>query len=65
MRSRLRRTRRRNEPIAVTGHEFISEPSAWGAVRFLVLPRDLDLARQLLSDLDEFQKTPLELPDES
>jgi hypothetical protein len=44
---------------------FASEPSAWGAVRFLVLPRDLDLARQMLSDLDEIQKTPLELPDES
>jgi len=44
---------------------FASEPSAWGAVRFLVLPRDLDLARRMLSDLDEIQKAPLELPDES
>ncbi len=44
---------------------FASEPSAWGAVRFLVLPRDLEPARRVLSDLDEIQKTPLELPDES
>lgn len=44
---------------------FLSEPSAWGALRFLVLPRDLDLARELLSDIDEIQETPLELPDES
>lgn len=43
---------------------FATEPSSMGAVRFLVLPRDLDVARQVVSDLDESQKS-LELPEES
>lgn len=43
---------------------FASEPSAWGAARFLVRARDLDFARQALSDLDEIQDPPPESPDE-
>ena len=50
--------------LSEEGVWFASEPSAWGAVRFSVLPRDLAFARQVLSDLDEMQKTPLEFPEE-
>ena len=45
------------------GIRFATEPSPWGAIRFLVLPRDLDAARNLVSDMDENAGT-LELPDE-
>lgn len=44
---------------------FASEPSGWSAARFLVRARDLDFARQVLSDLDDMQDPPPEFPDES
>ncbi len=44
---------------------FATESSSWGAVRFLVLPRDLDLAQQVLSDFGDFRTTLLEPPEES
>lgn len=50
--------------LSEEGVWFASEPSAWGAVQFSVLPRDLAFARQVLSDLDEMQKTPLDSPEE-
>jgi len=44
---------------------FTSEPGAGGAVRFLVLARDLERASQVLADLDELEKAPPESPEES
>ncbi len=41
---------------------FVIRPTASHALRFLVRPVDLDLARQVLADVDEIP--PLELPEE-
>jgi hypothetical protein len=41
---------------------FATEASRPGAVRFHVRARDLDLARDVLSDLDQLPDTPPEMP---
>jgi hypothetical protein len=46
------------------GIRFGTETSSWGAVRFLVFARDLDVAREVLSDLDQLTDTPPETPEE-
>jgi hypothetical protein len=43
---------------------FATETSRWGAVRFLVLTRDLDAAREVLSDVEQLPDSPPEIPDE-
>ncbi len=43
---------------------FANETSSSGAARFLVHPRDLDVARDVLSDLEQLPDTPPEIPDE-
>ncbi|HJS73809.1 MAG TPA: hypothetical protein VJ921_05940 [Vicinamibacteria bacterium] len=40
------------------GVEFVTQPTGFRAVRFLVPLRDLDLARQVLADVDQMPESP-------
>jgi hypothetical protein len=40
------------------GIRFVTQPTGWAAVRFLVPLRELDLARQVLADVDEMEESP-------
>jgi hypothetical protein len=35
---------------------FATQPTGWAAIRFVVRSRDLDAARQILSDLDHAEE---------